>query len=305
MTGDAAMGAAAVLEVAAEGGMLSALLAGGGTADSLAGDTGLTGRGAALLLEALVSMDLAREDEGRYLPSAALLRSAGLPGGLGAQRALWSSLGQVLRTGEPVPGFLDRATCYASVTPALSVMWGDAPVRLAELVAPGRSVLDVGCGAGAWGVALCAPDGQVTGLDFTEVLSAFLAHAQAVGRQARALPGDHLSTPVAPGAFDRVVLANVLRLETPQRAQALVNRFAPALAPGGQMIIVDALTEATPGSRLARSIYALHLALRNSEGRVHPRADLERWLRAAGLGPARFVELGPTGALGALIAARP
>lgn len=305
MTGESALGVAAVVEVAAERGVLDALLAGGGDVGSLAAAAGLSPRGAALLLDALVGLELAIQDEDRFMAASALRRVSALPGGVAAQRALWGSLDQVLRTGQAVHGFDDRAGCYAQVTPALSVLWGDAPARLAKAVPAGRAVLDVGCGAGAWGVALCAPDGVLTGVDFPAVLPAFLASAQAAGLRAQALPGDYHAVTAAPGAYDLVVLANVLRLEGAERAEALVRRLSAALAPGGRLVIVDALTETTPDSRLARSIYALHLALRNPEGRVHPRARIEDWLRAVGLGPAAFVELGPAGALGALIAERP
>jgi SAM-dependent methyltransferase len=85
-------------------------------------------------------------------------------------------------------------------------------------------------------------------------------------------------------AFDRILLANVLHLEPPHSARSLLRRMTAALAPGGELVVIDALAGGDPARDRARSIYALHLAMRTRRGRVHSRAEVERWCREAGLG---------------------
>jgi hypothetical protein len=100
------------------------------------------------------------------------------------------------------------------------------------------------------------------------------------------------------------VIANVLRIESPDRARAIVQRAAKALVPGGELLIVDALGGGTPEREQARAVYALHLAMRTEHGRVHTAPEITAWLHDAGLRDVRAIEFdaGRTGAHGALLA---
>ena len=77
--------------------------------------------------------------------------------------------------------------------------------------------------------------------------------------------------------FDRIVLANVLHLEPPEQAAALVGRVTTALIRGGDLVIVEMLGDSTPAGERVRAIYGLHLALRTRQGKVHPLSDLRAW----------------------------
>src|SRR6185437_14448272 len=109
-----------------------------------------------------------------------------------------------------------------------------------------------------------------------------------------------------PARAHLVLVANVLRLETPERAASLVARLARAVAPGGGLLVVDALAGGTPERERARALYAVNLALRSHAGRVHDAGEIAAWLRAAGLGAPVTIDLGgssaPPGAVGALLA---
>jgi hypothetical protein len=110
---------------------------------------------------------------------------------------------------------------------------------------------------------------------------------------------------VPASAYDLVVIANVLRLETPTRAAALVARLAPAVAPGGHILVVDALAGGTPDRERARALYAMHLGMRTQAGQVHRPETIAGWLSAAGLPAAEPVEVGAgVGALGGLLAGK-
>ena len=136
------------------------------------------------------------------------------------------------------------------------------------------------------------PDTHVTALDLPEVLAAFRSRAQGLGLAARidTIAGDFHTAPIPPEQFDRVVVANVLHLESPERAAALLRHLSPGVRPGGELVIVDSLG-GDPEAERARATYSLHLALRTAGGYPHARADLERWLREAGLEPDRVSPL--------------
>jgi ubiquinone/menaquinone biosynthesis C-methylase UbiE len=227
--------------------------------------------------------------------------------------ALWVHTPAFLKTGKPFhrdeqPA--QREAVYAGVVAGIGRLFAAPAKDLAASIerAPER-VLDIGCGSGVWSLAIAErfPHARVTGLDLPEVLKVFEGRATDLGLRNRIemLGGDMHAVEI-PGGFDLVVIANVLRLDEPDRAAALVARAAKALAPGGELIVVDAIGDTSPESERALAVYALHLALRTARGRVHDREEIKAWLESAGLVDARDVALSDAlGTVGAIRARRP
>jgi ubiquinone/menaquinone biosynthesis C-methylase UbiE len=157
-----------------------------------------------------------------------------------------------------------------------------------------------------WSLAIAErfPRTCVTGLDLPEVLGVFQARALERGlrERLRTIGGDMHAVEIPQGAFDLAIIANVLRLEAPERAARLVARVAKALALGGELVVVDAIGDSSLDSQRSLSIYALHLALRTAHGRVYTREQIASWLVDAGLTDVRDVPL--TDALGTVGAIR-
>src|SRR5258707_13915751 len=167
-------------------------------------------------------------------------------------------------------------------------------------------ILDVGAGSGIWSLAMAERHAEthVTALDFPNVLQAFRIQAEHLGLSDRIglLPGNFHCVPIPEDRFDRIVLANVLHLEPPEQAAALIRRVATVLLPDGDLVIVDMLGDGTPAGERAQAIYGLHLALRTREGKVHPLSDLRAWVEQAGLVPEDVIELGTPRGMGTLVA---
>lgn len=303
-------GAAAVLASAAGSGLLQALLERPAGADGYAAELGLDPGATALVLDALQALGVAERSDGEYAASQALHLIADLNGD-GNVAALWSHLPSFLSDGEPLVTMNgnagERGDAYRDVVARLAVMFAPSAEELAaRLDGDPARILDIGAGSGIWSLKMAAGSeaARVTALDLPEVLPNFLTLAGELGLDERVetIAGDYLETEL-PGGFDRVVLANVLHLEPEPRARALVARAARALAPGGELVIIDALAGETPEQRQAQALYALHLAMRTRGGRNHPREEVEAWCREAGLEPARLIAMDvPPRALAALVA---
>lgn len=317
MTLETAIAVAEATAAARRTGLLDALEAGPATAEALAARLGLVARPVALLLDLLAEAGVvARVGDAFALGPQLLDLQRGPAGGLERVMALWAGCEPMLRSGRSpahVPAEPEaRARVYRQAVRGLAEMFGRPAEALAAHLA-GRSsangrVLDVGAGSAVWSLAMAArePALRVTALDLPEVLPRAAERAAALGLTARfdTLAGDFHAVELPSEVFDRIVLANVLHLETAEGAAALVARLAPALRPDGVLVVVDSCSDGTPEMDLAAAMYALHLALRTGHGRPWPDAELRRWLTDAGLGRVERVFLSGAWPLAAWVAAR-
>jgi ubiquinone/menaquinone biosynthesis C-methylase UbiE len=305
-------GMAATLVAAYQGNLLQALLNGYATPSMYAEELGLDPTAIERVLEVLTSLGIADCQQGRYAASVALKGLDALgPGGVDAFGALWSQVPAFLVRGERyahMDGAPDaREAAYSGVASQLALVFAHGARQLAMKIAGNPAhILDVGAGAGIWSLALAErhPETRVTALDFPTVLQAFRIQAEHMGLADRIglLPGNFHSVAIPEDRFDRIVLANVLHLEPPEQAAALIGRVATVLIRGGDLVIVDMLGDGTPVGERARALYGLHLALRTREGKVHPLSDLQAWVEQAGLLPEEVIALDTPQGMGALVA---
>jgi SAM-dependent methyltransferase len=291
-------GSAAVVASARELGLIESL-AQPAPAQEHAARLGLDAKGTRLALAALAALGIAAERDGSFGTSDAVDVSIGeWPGDAGPIDGLWGHLPRFLRTGERfarMDGSTgERAIAYRELAGALGGEFEDMARELAAKLPPaGGRILDVGAGSGVWSLAMCerSPAARVTAVDLPEVLPAFRERAERLGLTGRtgAVAADYRSIELPDRGFDRVLLANVLHLESPDSARALVARVAPALRRAGELVVIDGLAEGDEGRERARSIYALHLAMRTRSGRLHSRSAIESWCWAAGLSEGELV----------------
>jgi len=306
------VGMAATLVAAYQGNLLQALLNGYATPTMYAEELGLDPIATEQVLEVLTSLGIADCQQGRYVASAALKDLDAIsPGGVDGLGAMWSQVPAFLLRGERfahMDGPPDaREAVYSGVVSKLALVYAQGARQLAVAL-PGRPayILDVGAGSGIWRLAMAQrhPETRVTALDFPNVLQAFRIQAEHMGLSDRIglLPGNFHVIEIPEDRFDRIILANVLHLEPPEQAVALIRRLTTALLPGGDLVIVDMLGDGAPAGERARAIYGLHLALRTRQGKVHPLSDLRAWVEQASLVLEDVIELGTPRGMGALVA---
>ncbi len=299
-------------------GLLGAIRAQPGSSQELAERVSGDRRAIDLIIDVLVAFDLAQRSNDGIISATDRLRALdeAFPGGLAACAALYLHLPEFLRRGSlALPGMDDRAargSFYGAAVKSLSALWQEEAVFLAAKLTAcerPRRVLDAGCGAGVWGLEVLAhaPEATLTGFDLPEVTPAFEATASSRGLsgRARTYAGDLFRSEL-PGTFDLAIVANVLRIEEPARAAAIVRRVAGAVDQGGRLVVVDAIARGSPEADRARTLYAVNLALRTQHGRVHSAEAIRAFLSEAGLTRIEEIQLPiRNGALGALMGYKP
>ncbi|HEY2997798.1 MAG TPA: methyltransferase domain-containing protein [Acidimicrobiales bacterium] len=162
-------------------------------------------------------------------------------------------------------------------------------------LAPGTTLLDVGCGPGTLTADLAArvAPGRVVGVDVAaDVVAAAADHVAAVGAtNVTVVAGDFRTLDIAPpGGADVVHAHQVLQhLRDPVGALAAMAGLAP---PGGLVAARDAdygaMTWAPADERLDRWAALYHAVTRHNGAEADAGRHLLGWARAAGLDDVRY-----------------
>jgi cyclopropane fatty-acyl-phospholipid synthase-like methyltransferase len=156
-----------------------------------------------------------------------------------------------------------------------------------------RRLLDVGGGFGHYARALCArkPDIEPTVLDKPEVTA--LAREALQGteweRRISFIGGDYLEADYGQD-YDLVLNVNILHQESPERAAALVQRSAAALAPGGRLVVLDFAIDDDQHAHLLGTLFAVNM---RSFGDTYTAPTIGGWMEAAGLSRVERLDFNP------------
>lgn len=193
------------------------------------------------------------------------------------------------------------ATCadgndrYTGVLPAIGRLHEPVAARFApSLARPGARMLELGAGTAPWSRALLAvePTMYAVAVDLPPVIARLEQSIAGtpLSQRIECRAGDVRDLELAE-RFELIVVAGLCRLLAEAVNAELFARCRHLLAPGGRLVVCDALAgTADPDGSLA--LYALGLAARSHGEALWGGADYERWLRRAGLAAPQVV---PTG----------
>ena len=289
--------ASGTLTAAMELGVFAVLSQGPATVEAISRQTGGRAELLPALMDALVSLGLLVQDGPAYAiaPSAEPLLSAKSPtnmlGALAYNADLfrqWASLGDVIKTGQPV-----RPPPDASATMTRRFVLGMeskarafAPALLPLIELNGsRQLLDVGAGPGTVSRMLAERDKKlgVTLLDLPDVLAVakdVCAASPAVDRLTLH-PADYRRDTL-PSPFDAVLYAGALHQETVLDATTLINNCFAALKPGGKIFVVDLMLDPTRTRPTFSALFQLNMLLSRPTARVFSENEVADLLTAAG-----------------------
>lgn len=301
-----------VLFTASDAGVFTHLAQSGpADAPSIARALRLDERGARLLLDACVALDLLVKREDRYdnsAESAAFLVQGArgdLTGAIRYNRDVypaWGKLDTFVRTGKPVErpeqhlgDDAARTRTFVLSMHHRALAMGRAVLNELDLAGRKR-LLDVGGGPGTYAVLIAQRHADIacTVLDLPEVVkvAAELIEQQGYADRVTTLAGDYRVDPF-PSGVDVVHFFGMLHQEPADGIRALLKKAYDALEPGGIVNIMDMMTDHSHTRPKFSALFAVNMALTSEHGWVFADSELLEWLREAGFRDAQVRALPP------------
>lgn len=289
---------------------LFSAVGGGGTAEEVGQKAQANGRAVAMLLNALVALGLLTKsgevyhntaESGRYFAEGSkdnqrngLLHTANI-------WHRWSTLTQAVQSGTRVAieGGRNPEWTRNFIAGMQRNAKDRAPLVVKQLGTEGvRRVLDLGGGSGAYSIAFAkaSPEVRCEILDLAEVapLTAEYVTRAGVASQVDIRPGDMLRTEFGTG-YDLVLLNAICHMFSEEQNRELFRRARKALAPGGRLAVQDFILNDEKTGPVQAALFSLNMLVATEAGASYSEAEYREWMRGAGFGETRRIELpGPS-----------
>ncbi len=267
------------------------------------GELDTRARGMRLLADACVAEGLLEKRDGRYFNTPAA-EAALVPGGpADLTKAIrynrdvypaWGKLAEFARTGRPVerPEIhlgedVERTKTFAASMfgRAMGIGKGVVPM-LGNL---GGRLLDLAGGPGAYAILMCQanPALSVETVDLPAISAEAVSYVARFGLadRIRCRAGDYHTDEYDAEAFDHVTIFGALHQESPEQIVDILKRAYRALKPGGQVHVLDVMTDETHTSPKFSALFAVNMAITTENGWVFSDVELKGWMRTAGFEP--------------------
>jgi len=285
-------------------------IAGGASAEHVAGKIHADPRATEMLLNALVSLRLLEKTDGTFLNSAASARffcegshDNARPGLLHTAHIWhrWSRLTESVRTGAPAQG----EDGEDNLVPAfIAAMDRNAKERASAVVkAVGDSginrMLDLGGGSGAYSIAFARALPQIRSeiMDLGDVVPLTREYIKKAGLAGRVTTrvGDMLRDPLGEN-YDLILISAICHMFSAEENRELFRRSYNALAPKGQIVVQDFILEPSKAAPRAAALFSLNMLVGTEAGSSYSESEYAEWLRNAGFSDVRRARLpGPSG----------
>lgn len=291
------------LHAAVRCGLTEALASGPASEAELAPRLGLDPRGLAILVRALLGLDLVREQDGRLQLNPGVVEHF-TPGStkdlsdmvlhMADMVADWAKLADCVRQGRPVerpaldqPGPASRAHFYRAMR---DIARQQAPGMAGRVgLRDGQHLLDLGGGPGVYGLTFAdeVPGLKATVFDLPQAREHFQAEAALHPGAPRVdfREGDFSRDDLG-GPYDVAWLSQILHGEGPEDCARLVAAAAKALKPGGWLWVQEFVVQ-IPGHPWP-GLFGLNMLINTTQGQAYTAAEIKAMLSQAGLVQVRY-----------------
>jgi SAM-dependent methyltransferase len=314
---------ARLIMVATKVGAFDALSGGPATPEQVAERCGTSAAGTQKLLFALAGAGyLSAEDGGYALTPVARKWLVGDSPNSIADKMLFQFLEwdwmeraeEYVRTGEPLDLHSAELSAedwdlYQRGMRALANAFSDEAVKRMPVPKDARRMLDIGGSHGYYSVALCRRHeglrSEVLDLPAAVEQAAPLLAAEGMGDRVVHRAGDALTTDLDSGAYDLVLVAQLVHHFTAEQNGRLAARVADALRPGGVFAVLDEFRPRTPkDAGQVGALLEFYFAM-TSESGTWAVEEIADWQRGAGLEPRKPIRFRSLPGVGIQAAEKP
>ena len=154
---------------------------------------------------------------------------------------------------------------------------------------PEPRILDLAGGPGAYAILMCQANPGVTcvTVDLPAISAEAKGYVAQFGLQDRieCRAGDYHTDEYEASAYDVVTIFGALHQEPPAEIVDILKRANRALKPGGRLLVLDMMTDATHTAPKFSALFAVNMALTTANGWVFSDEELKGWMREAGFEP--------------------
>jgi ubiquinone/menaquinone biosynthesis C-methylase UbiE len=282
------------------------------TLEQVAQQTGASGRGLRILMNALVGLDLLKKDRlGKYSltpESAAFLLSnkpgthAGFFGTIAPQLiSRWLRLSDIVRENRPAVAVnqeTEGTEFFSQLVENIIPMSYPPAQKLGDYFKLEKAkneirVLDLAAGSGIWGIALAekSPRVYVTAVDWAGMIPTTKRITQKFGVSDRFnyIEGDILEANFGSG-YDIATLGHILHSEGEERSRQLLKKTCSALKPGGIIAVAEWLVNDKRTEPTHSLIFAVQMLVNTDKGDTFSFNEIKSWLEDAGFRKVRKLE---------------
>ena len=294
--------ASAILGSASKHGIFNALEGGGDNAAGVAKKTGISGRGAQVMLDGLTGLGLVTLSNGRYqnTPEASTFLVKDKPayfGGMAEVMAAsltdWATLPEAVKTGNPTAAStaeMPDNDFWRLLVPAIASLSFPVAQMAAERlgIAKAGAVrwLDVGGGSGVWSAVWLSANKQAKGVQLdwptvNTIAKDFVAKF-GVADRFETVDGDFHKVDFGSNQYDYAIYGHIAHQETPADNVEIFRKFRKALKPGGTLLVNDfVLNDDRTGHPFAM-MFPSQMLLVSKGGNAWRQSDYRTWLAEAG-----------------------
>ncbi|MDQ1256349.1 MAG: Methyltransferase protein [Candidatus Hydrogenedentes bacterium] len=268
------------------------------SADEMAARVGWDPRGARMLLDGLVALELVEKREGLYR-NAPLASACLVPGKIGYQgnivrhqrngMAAWMQLDESVRTGQAAASERKERT-PAELLDFILGMKDIGQLSAQEMLgvvdcSRYRHMLDLGGGPASYAIAFlhAYPGMRATVFDRPEVLDIAREEVAAAGLDGRfGYIGGDMEYDALGSGYDLILMSNIVHSMGSETNRAIVQKCFGALEPGGRFIIKDFIVENDRSGPPFSLIFALRMLLNSGAGDTYTYDEVASWTHDAG-----------------------
>lgn len=281
-------------------------------AKQLAATMRLDLRGLTILLNALVSMDLLLKKEFRFqLTDAAqryLVKSS--PNYVGHMILhhhhlvmSWAQLDVAVSSGLPIRASVGDEENAARREAFLMGMYNIASLQAPEIATQislhgHKRLLDLGGGPGTYAIHFCLQNPELSAVIFdlptTQPFAEKTVGQHGLGERITFEPGNYLKEDID-GCYDVIWLSHILHAEGVQACEALVEKAANLIRPGGIMLVHDFILNDSMDGPLFPALFALNMLQGTRDGQSYSETQIRNMMTKVGLGDIERLDYcGPT-----------